>query len=404
MTFPLRPLGDYVEFSNGKSSAVRFDLGVFPVFGSNGLIGWSDQKNAPAATSIIGRVGTYCGSVHFSKKPCWVTDNAIRATARTATESQFWFYAMLYRDLHDLRTGSGQPLINQSSLKRVMLPVPPSTERVKIGAILSLLDDKIELNRKTVATLEEMARALYRSWFVDFGPVRARAEGRAPAHMDPATAALFPDSFGESGLPVGWSEGSLADFIDFNPKERLPKGSIAPYFDMKALPTVGMTADEPVQREFSSGTKFRSMDTLLARITPCLENGKTAMVEGLADGVVAWGSTEFIVMRAKSGVPAVFPYCVARDALFRDCAIGTMTGSSGRQRADSDAIARLPATVPYDGILKAFGENTDSILARIHQIGRENRTLAALRDTLLPRLMSGELRVGAARELVEDAA
>jgi len=288
--------------------------------------------------------------------------------------------------------------------KKLPISLPPIQIQNEIAATLGALDDKIELNRKTAATLEEMARALYRSWFVDFDPVRARAEGRAPAHMDAATAALFPDSFGEDGLPEGWADGSLKDLIDFNPKERLPKGTVAPYFDMKALPTNGMIADAPLLREFSSGTKFRSMDTLLARITPCLENGKTAMIEGLSDDVVAWGSTEFIVMRPRSGTPVALPYCVARDPLFREAAIATMTGSSGRQRADADAISELAAAIPQRAVLDAFGRMVDPLIKRIHASGHENRTLTTLRDTLLPRLMSGELRVGAARELVEEVA
>ena len=402
MSFEPDSLGEFVNFSNGKSSPERSDAFDNPVFGSNGLIGYAEATNSPANTSVIGRVGSYCGSIHFSKDACWVTDNAIKATAKTPEESLFWYYAMLNRDLHDLRAGSGQPLINQASLKSVLLPVPDPEDRLEIAAILGALDDKIEVNRKTAETLEEMARALYRSWFVDFDPVHAKAAGRAPAHMDAATAALFPDSFGEDGLPLGWEWGALSDMIDFNPKEKLPKGTLAPYLDMKALPTTGMSADTPYDRAFTSGTKFRARDTLLARITPCLENGKTAMVDNIGEAEVGWGSTEFIVMRAKDGVPSSLPYCVARDASFREDAIASMTGSSGRQRADAKTIAAIEAAVPVEDTVVAFGDATMPLVEKIHRLGAENRTLAALRDTLLPRLMSGELSVGAAHEQVEE--
>ncbi|KAK48592.1 restriction modification system DNA specificity subunit [Caballeronia jiangsuensis] len=294
--------------------------------------------------------------------------------------------------------------VSLTSQRELELSLPTIVIQRDIGRTIRLIDDKIELNRKMAATLEEIARALYRSWFVDFDPVRARAEGCTPAHMDAATAALFPDSFGEDGVPTGWRDGSLKDLIVFNPKERLPKGTIAPYFDMKALPTVGMVADKPIQRAFSSGTKFRSNDTLLARITPCLENGKTGMIEGLGENVVAWGSTEFIVMRARPGTPMALPYCVARDASFRDKAIATMTGSSGRQRADAEAISALAATVPPQAILNAFGDIVDPLIRRVHASGHERRNLSDLRDALLPRLISGELRVGAAREMIEEVA
>lgn len=402
MTLPRERLGDHVDFSNGKSSPDRCDDAPVPVYGSNGQIGYCKDSNAPKETSVIGRVGSYCGSIHFSKSACWVTDNAIKATAKVSSESRFWFYAMANLDLHELRAGSGQPLINQTSLKAVELPIPDAAFRLEIAGLLGALDDKIELNRRMSATLEEMARALYRSWFVDFDPVHARSLGQPPAHMDPTTAALFPDSFGEDGLPEGWELGTLGDLIEFNPKERLPKGIPAPYLDMKALPTSGMTPDAPYIRDFTSGTKFRERDTLLARITPCLENGKTAVVDDLLGADVGWGSTEFIVMRAKAGVSPALAYCVARDTDFRAEAIRTMTGSSGRQRADAKRIADLETAVASPAVLAAFSGLVSPMFDRIIASGQESRTLADLRDTLLPRLMSGELRIREAEKQVEE--
>ena len=293
--------------------------------------------------------------------------------------------------------------VSLTSQRALEITLPSIEVQREIAAILGVLDDKIELNRKTAATLEKMARALYRSWFVDFDPVHAKAAGQPPAHMDEATAALFPDRFGDDGLPEGWREETLADLIEFNPKEKLPKGTVAPYLDMKALPTTSMSAEPPINREFTSGTKFRARDTLLARITPCLENGKTAMVDELGESEIGWGSTEFIVMRAKGNVPASLPYCVARDASFREEAIGSMTGSSGRQRADAQAIAQIEAAIPCPEVLMAFSQATMPLIEKVHQLGKESQTLAALRDTLLPKLMSGEVRVGDARKQVKEA-
>lgn len=306
--------------------------------------------------------------------------------------------------LHGRATGSTVAGISQKALREMLIPIAPLSEQREIAGILGALDDKIEMNRKTAATLEAMARALYRSWFVDFDPVWARLEGRAPAHMDSATAALFPDRFTDDGLPEGWRMGSLGDLITFNPKEVLKKGVEAPYLDMRALPTSGLMPDPAILREFSSGTKFRAGDTLLARITPCLENGKTAMVDDLGPDVVGWGSTEFIVMRAKDDVLSALPYCIARDGAFRLEAIATMTGSSGRQRADEKRIADLPLAIPTPPVLNAFGALTGPWIRMAQHLGRQSQTLASLRDSLLPRLMSGELRVLEARDRVEEVA
>lgn len=317
----------------------------------------------------------------------------------------YWLNSdLMERFLAGFRDGSVAQRLNMSTIRGLPVPILLISEQRHIARTLQALDDKIELNRRISATLEEMARALYRSWFVDFDPVHARALGQPPAHMDATTATLFPDSFGPDGLPKGWHAGTLGDLIEFNPKERLPKGTAAPYLDMKALPTSGMSADAPYLRDFISGTKFRERDTLLARITPCLENGKTAVVDDLLGAKVGWGSTEFIVMRAKAGISPGLPYCIARDADFRAEAIQTMTGSSGRQRADAKRIAELSAAVAPPAVHAAFSDLIAPMFDRITAAGKEARNLAALRDTLLPRLMSGELRVHEAEKQVEEVA
>jgi type I restriction enzyme S subunit len=158
-------------------------------------------------------------------------------------------------------------------LRSIEIPVPPLLEQKTIARILGTLDDKIELNRWMNATLEAMARALFQSWFVDFDPVHAKAAGRQPAGIDESTAALFPAAFQDSELgeiPEGWIAKPLPEVIEVNPRRTLSKGSVAPYLDMKNLPTQGHSAEEVVNREFGSGTKFKNGDTLLARITPCL--------------------------------------------------------------------------------------------------------------------------------------
>lgn len=280
-----------------------------------------------------------------------------------------------------------------------VLPIPPIREQGAIAAILSALDDKIELNRRMNETLEASARALFRDWFVDFGPTRAKAEGR-PAWLAPDLWSLFPNRLGDDGVPEGWDIGTLADIAEVSPKEPIKRGVVAPYLDMAALPTVGANSKSPMEREYASGTRFRNGDTLLARITPCLENGKTAYIQGLPDGAIGWGSTEFIVLRAKSPVPKPVTYLIARDEDFRRHAIRSMTGTSGRQRAEANAIAGYPLVLPSDPQLwDSLSTIVEPIFERIEKNEQESRTLAATRDALLPKLMSGEIRVAEAEAL-----
>lgn len=157
----------------------------------------------------------------------------------------------------------------------------------------------------------------------------------------PETAldALFSASFQDSELghiPSGWTAKPLPEAIEVNPRRTLKAGTIAPYLDMKNLPTQGHSAEEVIVREFRSGTKFQNGDTLLARITPCLENGKTGYVDFLEDGQVGWGSTEYIVLAPKPPLPPQFGYLLARSEALRSHAIQNMTGTSGRQRVPSE--------------------------------------------------------------------
>lgn len=295
-----------------------------------------------------------------------------------------------------LQAATGSTFPNVSAKQLAEIPYPPlgQEEQRRMASLFGALDEKIDLNRRTNETLEAMARAIFRDWFVDFGPTRAKMEGREP-YLAPDLWELFPDRIEDAtGLPQGWSLEPSSKLIEFNPTETLRKGTPAPYLDMASLPTSGSVAEPPVVREFGSGMKFRDGDALLARITPCLENGKTAFIQNLGSGVVGWGSTEFIVMRAKPPVPAPVSYLLAREHNFREHAIRSMTGTSGRQRAQADVIAAYPMASPNSPLLwKRLGDVLQSIFDRIGLNAEESRSLAKARDLLLPKLISGEIHL-----------
>jgi type I restriction enzyme S subunit len=283
-----------------------------------------------------------------------------------------------------------QDNINLATLERLRFPLPPLSEQRRIADILAALDDKIELNRRMSQTLESMARALFNSWFVDFDPVRAKAEGR-DLGLPPRLAALFPDSFENSELgevPRGWHAARLSDLVTLNPSRALAQGSESPYLDMANMPTSGHTPLDITIRPFSSGSRFVNGDTLMARITPCLENGKTAFVDFLPDGAVGWGSTEFLVLRTKPPLPPEFAYCLARSEAFRDFAINGMTGSSGRQRVSADSLAEYPVAQPSDEIATLFGRQASLLLTKARYAHLEGSALSMQREALLPVLMA----------------
>jgi len=323
-------------------------------------------------------------------------------------DKEYAYWLLLCERVKLVAQGNGSVFTNLKTdiLKSHVVKIPPIKVQVAVANALNLLDDRITLLRETNATLEAIAQALFKSWFVDFDPVRAKAEGRKPEGMDATTAALFPDSFEESELglvPKGWRWAALADAYEMNPARKLKKGEVAPYLDMSSAPTSGHCSEAYVQREMGSGAKFTNGDTLLARITPCLENGKSAFVDFLDDGQNGWGSTEFIVLRPKAPLPEYHGYLLARHTQFRDFAVQCMSGTSGRQRIQNDMLGRFLLALPTESVANAFSDFVMPIQKSITANHKQAQTLGLLRDTLLPRLISGQLRLPDAEHAAEEA-
>ena len=250
--------------------------------------------------------------------------------------------------------------IRGSDLQELEIPAPPLPEQKAIASVLSSLDDKIDLLHRQNKTLEAMAETLFRQWFIE----------------DETLA-----------------EVTVSELIEFNPRRSLSKGTNAIYLEMAGLSTQSFNATGYYRREFSSGTKFIQQDTLLARITPCLENGKAGYVTFLNDNEVGWGSTEYIVMHPKIGIHPLMAYVLCRNQDFKDYAESCMEGSSGRQRVNVDHLKEFTIGKPSDEVIQQFNDYLKSIEAKLIYNSKQIQTLENLRNTLLPKLMSGEVRV-----------
>ena len=398
-------LGDAIELKRGYDlpSRDRRD-GPFPIVSSSGISGRHSEAKAKAPGVVIGRYGTL-GEVHYITEDYWPLNTALYVRDFKGNDPRFVSYFLRSLDFTAYSDKAAVPGLNRNDLHTAQVSLPELPEQRAIAHILGTLDDKIELNRRMSETLEAMARALFKSWFVDFDPVRAKAEGRDPGLPQPL-ADLFPDSFEDSELgeiPEGWEVQSLTGVIDVNPARTLRKGDVAPYLDMANMPTRGHSPDAVIDRAFGSGMRFVNGDTLVARITPCLENGKTAYVDFLRNGQVGWGSTEYIVLRPKPPLPSEFAYCLARSDEFREFAIQSMTGSSGRQRVPVESLSHFQVVAAPRPIAELFGRLIKPLFGLASAASKESRTLAALRDTLLPKLISGELRVKDAERIVGKA-
>jgi type I restriction enzyme S subunit len=398
-------LGEAIELKRGYDlpSRERRD-GPFAIVSSSGVSGRHAEAKAKAPGVVIGRYGTL-GEVHYITEDYWPLNTALYVRDFKGNDPRFFSYFLRSLDFTAYSDKAAVPGLNRNDLHTAQVLVPPVAEQRAIAHILGTLDDKIELNRRMSETLEAMARALFKSWFVDFDPVRTKAEGRDPG-LPEHIANLFPARLVDSELgeiPEGWEVGTLPSAIDVNPPRSLRTGEVAPYLDMANMPTRGHAPDEVVDREFGSGMRFINGDTLVARITPCLENGKTAFVDFLEEGRVGWGSTEYIVMRPKPPLPEEFAYCLARGDEFREFAIQSMTGSSGRQRVPAESLDHFRLAIAPRAIAEEFGRRVRPLFSRTSAAVTESRTLATLRDALLPKLISGELRVKDAEKFTAGA-
>lgn len=260
--------------------------------------------------------------------------------------------------LAETRSGTF-PQITFSEVANLTIPVPSLAVQEVIVQTMQCLEDKITCNEQINDNLQQQA-------FSVFDNLIANAEN---------------------------NDYTVSDYAFLNPKRTLAKNQVARSIDMSQLSTSGAFPSGWEMKPFNGGMRFTNGDTLLARITPCLENGKTAFIDFLDDGEVAFGSTEYIVLAPKNDTPPEMLYCLARYPAFVDYAVKNMNGSSGRQRVSAETVGqyRLPLFDKHSLVL--FKEVVSPMFLKMRYNSLENMRLAELRDALLPKLMSGEIDV-----------
>lgn len=306
----------------------------------------------------------------------------------------FLFYLLRTAEYrHEVLASATGTTVKHTSPGRILAhkaSIPPLAEQKAIAAVLGALDDKIELNRRMNATLEAMARSLFQSWFVDFDPVRAKLDGRPAAALDPATAALFPENLEDSPLghiPKGWTAGKLGD-IGTNSRRGVQPGDIppnTPYIALEHMPRRCIAlGDWDDSAEVASGkSAFKKGEILFGKLRPYFHKVGVAPFDGVC-------STDILVLAPKS--PEWFGYLLGH-ASSDEVIQFTDLASTGTKmpRTNWSDISSFKVALPPKPIAAAFTRNIQPMLDHIHANLHESRTLATLRDTLLPKLLSGEL-------------
>ena len=323
------------------------------------------------------------------------------------TDNDYAYYLTISHEVRSFAisqmTGtSGRQRVPTDALGGIAVSVPPLTEQKAIAAVLGALDDKIELSRRMNATLEAMARALFQSWFVDFDPVRAKLDGRPPAALDPATAALFPEHLEESTLghiPKGWEGaelGQIAHVIDClhaKKPERCDAGQL--YLQLNNIRDDGLI---DITDSFFVGAedyqKWISRMEAVAGDCVITNVGRVGAVGQIPEGVKAALGRNITGIRCKAEFP--FPTflieCLVSESMREEIRLKTDSGTI-LDALNVKSIPKLRFVRPTREIGARFEELTRPVRRRMEQNISESRTLATLRDTLLPKLLSGELSV-----------
>lgn len=416
--------GDEVTLEYGKAiRGYSQTHGKYRVFGSNGPIGWTSDALTQGPGVVLGRKGAYRG-VEFCREPFWVIDTAYYVVPKTDLDMRWLYYAVKHYKLGEVDDGSPIPSTTRAAVYMLELDVPPKHEQQAISRILGTLDDKIELNRKENETLEAMARALFKAWFVDFEPVRAKLEGRwqrgqslpgLPAHLYD----IFPDRIVESELgeiPEGWCVEELSAHLDVLETGRRPKGGVKGINE--GVPSVGAESiigvgkfefgkTKYVSEEFFASMKSghaESMDVMLYK-----DGGKPGdfrprvSMFGRGFPFDRYAINEHVFrMRSKSLGQAFLYLQVSHERILFD--LRNRGGKAAIPGINQSDVKTLLLVVPRPDVLAAFDKAVFPMMEGILERAVEGRSLAQLRDTLLPKLISGELRVGDADKYLRGVA
>tara|TARA_R110001583_G_scaffold154648_1_gene306359 strand:- start:1855 stop:3111 length:1257 start_codon:yes stop_codon:yes gene_type:complete len=305
--------------------------------------------------------------------------------------AHYLLYALQGPDLQgQLRAaGSGSTVehIRVGDAENLKIKLPPIEIQNSIGQLLANYDNLIENNNRRIAILEDMAQSLYREWFVNFSyPGHADAVGKH------GNQKLIDSPLGQ--IPEGWVVKSAAEAININPSTKLTKDGEKPFVGMSGLSEGSMVIGDIIEKTGNSGTKFINRDTLFARITPCLQNGKTGFVQFLTpEQPIGFGSTEFIVLRESEYLSSEFIYLLSRSNNFREHAIQSMTGATGRQRVHNDCFASYYLAVPSKELMNEFTQMVKPMFKSIFNLSKRNQNLKQQRDMLLPKLISGQIEL-----------
>lgn len=383
--------------------------GSVPVMGSAGQNGFHDEAKAPGPGVVIGRSGASIGRVHFTATDYWPHNTCLYVTDFLGNNPRFVYYLLKTLDLAGYNSGSAQPSLNRNYIYGAQVRIPPRAEQDAIASTLDALDRRLGLLRQTNTTLEAIAQALFKSWFVDFDPVRAKAEGREPDGMEATTATLFPstseDDKAIAATPTGWSSSALYDLAQFI--NGAAYKAFEPNAERRGLPIIKIAelkAGVTPQTAFSEvdmPLKYRidSNDILFS----WSGNPDTSIDTFVWSHGAAWLNQHIFRVVPNDPHERSFVLLTLKYLKSTFAEIARDKQTTGLGHVTVADLKRLRVVKPDMPLLKEWNKLVDPLIERAFVIQQQAQSLAQLRDTLLPRLISGKLRLPDAQALIEEA-
>lgn len=406
MSFISTTFGDFLSIQRGhdlpQNSRVE---GVVPVAGSSGVVGFHNEGKGPVPGITIGRSGSI-GEVNYYRNEYFPLNTTLYVTNFHGNDPKFSFYFLKNFDFTSFDSGSVQPSLNRNFLNPALIEIPSVEEQKAIAHILGTLDDKIELNQKMNQTLEDIAKAIFKSWFVDFDPVRAKMDGR-PTGLPPEISDLFPDELVDSEIgeiPKGWEIVIVSDFgkvvCGKTPSTQDAENFDGP-FPFITIPDMrgnllSLSTDRTVSTKGASALKGKMLPAGSICVSCIATPGLVSVTT----------SDSFTNQQINSIVPSDQinrEYLLFSMMTFGDLISSAGSGGSVFSNLSTGRFKELPILQPCEKTRTVFSKMTRPILQRLEISQKEISTLSELRDTLLPKLISGELRIPDAEKFLKEA-
>jgi type I restriction enzyme S subunit len=401
----LRSLAELTENLDSRRVPIKEAdrrTGSYPYYGASGIVDYVDDFLFDGLHLLIAEDGE---NLRTRKLPIaflangrfWVNNHAHIVKANAEADTRFLLYALLTADVTSYLSGSTMPKLTQGNLNRIPILAPPKEEQQAIAAVLGALDDKIDVNRRTNKTLESIARAIFKDWFVDFGPTRAKQEGRTP-YLAPDLWSLFPDRLDAEGKPAGWERIALREAADVfsggtPAKDNLEfwNGTI-PWISPKVMTDIHVTTsdDRVTEQAIGRGTRMVPSGSVLLMVRGMGLHEGVRISQACCD-VTFNQDVKALVGKRLSGTHLLFGLLDAAQYLFSK----VEASGHGTGKLPTETIEAICFVTPTgDSYLKLIGP-LDALNDRIAANNAESKTLSALRNLLLPRLISGDVRVKA---------